>query len=177
VAPDPRRAVTRFRVQTPATVELEARSSRAVGLVLLAIGVLALGLATVWDPLRTPFRLSLVGIVGLLGAWRVLDRRVRLALSPQGIRYADWGPAVVPWEEFSGYVWTRWRQNPYLQLIPRRPSELVATFSPLGRLGHLGARWLRMPRFSIAVTPLGVSQAALDAAVARHLPRGTPIPD
>jgi hypothetical protein len=169
--------VTSSSVPESAPVELEARSSRAVGFVLLAVGGLALAVAAVWDPLRTPLRLSLVAIVGLLGAWRLLDRRVRLAITPDGIRYADWGPALVPWQEFSGYAWTRWRQNPYLQLIPRRPSELVATFSALGRLGHLGARWLRMPRFSIAVTPLDVSHAALDEAVSRHLPRGTPAPE
>lgn len=169
--------MTSSSVPGPATIELAARSSRAVGLVLLAVGGLALALAALWDPLRTPFRLSLVGIVVLLGAWRLLDRRVRLAITPDGIRYADWGPAVVPWQEFSGYTWIRWRQNPYLQLQPRRPSELVATFSPLGRLGHLGARWLRMPPFTIAVTPLDLSQAALEKAVARHLPRGTPLPE
>lgn len=160
----------------PPTPDLEVRSSRAVGFVALAIGGLGLVLAVLWEPLRGPLPLAVFGVVILVGVWRVLDRRVRLSISPDGVRYADWGPALVPWEEFSGYGWTSWRQNPYLQLIPRRPSELVATFSWLGRFSHLAAGWIRMPRFAIAVTPLDLGEAALDAAVSRYLPRATPLP-
>jgi hypothetical protein len=163
-------------VPDPPTPEFRIRSSRAVGFVALAIGGAALALAVVWPPLRRPFWLVLFAIAILVGVWRILDRRVRLAISAEGIRYADWGRAVVPWEELSGYAWTSWRQNRYLQVIPRRPTQLVATFSPLGRLAHLFAGWIRMPRFAIAVTPLDIGEAALDAAISRHLPRSAPLP-
>lgn len=155
---------------------LEVRSSRAVGAVALGIGGLALGLAIVWEPLRTPFRLSLFGAAVLIGFWGLLDRRLRLSISAEGIRYADWGRRLVPWREFSAHAWTSWRRNPYLQLIPHRPSELARTFSPIGRFNHFAAGLMRMPLFAIAVTPLAVSEADLDKAVARHLPRAAPPP-
>ncbi len=166
----------RGRAGSEPVAELEARSSRAVGFVVLGVGGLGLALAAVLELFRGPFGLFVFTLAILIGVWRLLDRKVRLAVFSDGIRYADWGPALVPWHEFSGYAWTRWRQNPYLRLVPRRPSELAATFSPVGRLNDLGARLIRMPRFAIAVTPLDVSEAALEEAIARHLPPAAPAP-
>jgi len=163
-------------LSAPPRTELQVRSSRAVGFVALAIGGAGLVLAALWEPLRGPFPLAVFGVAMLVGVWRVLDRWVRFAISADGIRYGDWGSALVPWEEFSGYTWTSWRQNRYLQLIPRRPTELVATFSLTGRLGHHGAGWVRMPRFAIAVTPLDIGEAELEKAVGQHLPRSEPMP-
>lgn len=163
-------------MSAPPKTELQIRSSRAVGFAALAIGALGLVLAVLWEPLRGPLPLAVFGVAILVGVWRVLDRRVRLEISPDGIRYADWGAALVPWEEFSGYTWTSWRQNLYLQLNPRRPSEMVASFSWVGRLNHFAAGWTRMPRFAIAITPLDLGEVDLDEAVARYLPRSEPMP-
>jgi hypothetical protein len=160
-----------------APAELEVRSSRAVGLFALALGGLGLLAAAAWEPLRSPLHLFVFAALTAVGAWRGLDRRVRLRVSAEGIRYADWGPAVIPWHEFSGYAWRTWRGSPYLQLVPRRPSELVATFSPLGRLSHAAARLVRMPAVAIAVTPLHVSARELESAVAGHLPPVEPSGD
>ena len=154
--------------------EFEVQSSRAVAVALFALGAIMLIGALLWRPLRTPRNLLLFATAIGIAVWRALDRRVRLAISADGIRYADWGGAVVPWHEFSGYRWKTWRQNPYLELVPRRPTELLATFSPVGRLNCWAARLVRMPAFAIAVTPLGVTTGDLEAAVARHLPRAGP---
>jgi len=155
-------------------VTIQVHNSRAVGLTALAIGGFGLVLAGVWEPIRSPYPLFAFTVVFFVGVWRILDRKVRLAISDEGIRYADWGPALVPWRELSGYPWKTWRRNPYLQLVPRRPSDLVARFSPVGRLNHWSARLIRMPCFAIAVTPLHVSEGDLEGAVARHLPPAGP---
>ncbi len=144
-------------------------SSRAVAVLVLAIGVICLALAALWEPLRTPYALAVFVVAALVGAWMLFDPRVRLTISDEGIRYADWGPALVPWREFSGYVWTSWRHNPYLQLIPRRPSQLVERFSRVGRFNHHLGRLVGIPSFSIAVTPLEISERELTAHVAQYL--------
>jgi len=158
----------------PAAPDLEVPCSRRVGLLALALGATALSGGMAWEPLRSPFNLLLFATLALVGAWRALDRRVRLTTSADGIRYADWGHARIPWVEFSGYRWRRWRGNPYLQLVPRRPSELVAGFSAAGRLSHRTARLIRMPVFAIAVAPLQLSETELEGAVARYLPAAAP---
>jgi hypothetical protein len=161
-------------IQSPTTgtakVKIEVRSSRTVGLIAFVIGGLGLALAAVWGPLRTPYPLFVFTIAVLVGAWRLLDRRVRLTVSDGGIRYADWGPTLIPWREFSGYAWTIWRNNPYLQLTPRRPSQLVERFSPLGKLNHHLGRIVGIPGFSIAVTPLEIPGSVLAAHIALFLP-------
>ena len=80
---------------------------------------------------------------------------------------------VVPWHEFAGYRWARWRHQPYLQLFPRRPTELVAGFSAVGKLNHFCASLVRMPPFSIGANQLEVSDRELTELTARYLPEQT----
>lgn len=150
--------------------EFRFRKSRRVALVALGIGLAGLAAVLAVDLLRKPMVIFVVAVAILAGLAAWLDRRVKLALSEAGIRYSGWGPAVVPWDEFSGYRWTSWRGQPYLQLFPRRPTELVAGFSPVGRLNHACAGWLRMPRFSVAAAGLDAPVAVLNELVARRLP-------
>ena len=149
---------------------IEARSSRELGYLAAGIGGLGLAGAAIWEPLRAFYPVLVFCVACAVGVWRILDRGVRLEVSDAGVRYADWGRIVVPWREFSGYRWCRWQGNPHLQLVPRRPSDLLAGFSFFGRLNCRAARLVRMPAFAIATTPLDVGEAELEEVVARHLP-------
>ena len=150
--------------------EAQIRGSKGAGWVALAIGIGALAVVSAVDFLRTPV-VVLPAIVATLSALALLlDRRVKLSLSPEGIRYSGWSRDRIPWEELSAYRLQRWRGQPYLQLVPRRPSELVGSFSPVGRLNHAAARLLRMPSFSIGISQLEVSESALAERIAVHLP-------
>lgn len=151
--------------------EVQIRTSKTLALFALATGGLGLAVVLVFESVRRPLVLVVVLALLLSAVLLLLDRRVKLSLSEAGIRYSRWGPAVVPWHEFAGYRWARWRHQPHLQLLPRRPSELVAGFSAYGRLNHLCYRLLRMPQFSVAAAQLEVDDSRLEELVARYLPR------
>ena len=118
---------------------------------------------------RRAYSILVFSTAFLVGAAGLLDRRARLALSPEGIRYLRWGRSVIPWQEFRGYRWTSWRGQPYLQLLPHRPAELTKRLSTLGRFEHFCARLLRAPLFAIAVVPLAASNDALEAGIGRFV--------
>lgn len=127
-------------------------------------------LAILFQVFRSPY-LIFVSVTALLwGAVGVLDRRVKLTLLDGGIRYAQWGPVVIPWQEFSAYHWSAWRKNPYLQLVPRQPIKTLESFSPLGRLNQQLARIIGVPGFSIAVTSLDVTDEELAQRIVQYLP-------
>ncbi len=141
-----------------------------MGAAVLTVGLAGAALVLTNELFHTPFFAVVCGAAILWGLIGLLDRRVQLALSDEGIRYRRWGPTVVPWHEFSGFRWVTWRHSRQLQLVARRPSELPEGFSRLGRLNHLCCRLLRMPAFSIAVPPLAIAEFELEAWVSRHLP-------
>lgn len=149
---------------------LEIRGRRRLFLLALAIGCAGLALAAASESFREPFTLFLVAVATLLGLAGLLDRRVKLTLSGAGIRYARWGPRTVSWHEFSGYRLVSWRRNRYLQLLPRRPSQLYHGFSWIGRLNDRCARLIGAPAFAIAVAPLEISEPELVDRAKRHLP-------
>ncbi len=146
------------------------RGLRAVYAFVLALGCGGLALAAAFEDFRTPFMLFVFGVATLLGLVGVLDRRIKLELSSEGIRHARWGPNVIPWTEFSGFRATAWRNNVYLQLVPRHESYVLERFSALGRFNNRCARLIGQPTFSIAVTPLAITHQQLAAALDRHLP-------
>ncbi len=150
--------------------ELQIRGNRLMFLLVLAIGCVGLALAAAFETFQGPFSLFLFVVAALLGLTGVLDRRVKLSLSKTGIRYTRWGPEILPWVEFSGYRLVTWRRNPYLQLVPHRPSELLSSLSWIGRLNNRCARLIRAPYFSIAITPLDISESDLVDYAARFLP-------
>ena len=136
---------------------------------MLAIGCVGLVLAAGIEWFREPYSVFVFLTATLVGAQGVFDRRPKLSISPRGIRYARWGGAAVPWEEFAGYRWVSWRNLPHLQLIPHRASQLAQNFSMLGRLEQFCARLLRAPSFAIAVTPLEIDEVALEDEVRKYL--------
>ena len=131
----------------------------------------ALAVVLVFESMRRPLLIVVLLALVLSGVLLLVDRRVKLVLSEAGIRYSRWGPSFVPWSEFAGYRWARWRSQPHLQLSPRRPSDLVAGFSPYGKLNHFCYRLLRMPQFSVAASQLEVDDSQLEESVARFLPQ------
>ena len=92
--------------------EVQIRRSRAGALVTVGVGVAGLAAWLLVDFLRTPFIAFLMAMTILVGLVALIDRRVKLSFSEAGIRYAGWGPAVVPWDEFSGFRWASWRRQP-----------------------------------------------------------------
>ena len=150
---------------------LIARNSRGAGLLLMAIGALGFLGAALWPPLSFPYALALFGVAALVGVWQYFDRRIKLELSPSGFRYAGWGTVKIPWREFSGFRWSSWRSNPYLQLYPRRPDHVLEQFSALGRINHSAGAMVRIPPFSVAVTPLDVAQGDIEYVLSKYLSR------
>lgn len=150
--------------------EVRIRGSRRVAAITLVVGCVGLAAVGAIDLLRKPFTVAVFVVAVLVGGLSLLDRRVKLFLSSAGVRYARWGPSTLPWHEFTSFRWATWRGQPYLQLLVRRPSHLVTTFSPLGKLNYYSSRLLRIPPFSIATIPLEVTPAVLAELIARHLP-------
>ncbi|MFQ5528227.1 MAG: hypothetical protein ACE5GX_18485 [Thermoanaerobaculia bacterium] len=153
----------------PALEEVRIRSSRRMGVFALGIGGLGLALVA-FGLLQTPLFIFAVGTLIFSGLLLLIDRRVKLVFSEAGIRYARWGPSVVPWHEFAGYRWVQWRHQSQLQLLPRRPSELVDGFSAYGKLNNFCYRLLRLPPFSIAAQQLEALNSELEEFVRRYLP-------
>ncbi len=151
--------------------EVQIRTSKAFGVFALAAGGLGLAVVLVFESMRRPLLIVALLALILSAVLLLVDRRVKLAFSEAGIRYSRWGPSVVPWHEFAGYRWAKWRHQPHLQLLPRRPTELVAGFSSYGKLNHFCYRLLRMPQFSVAASQLEVNDSQLEELVARYLPR------
>ena len=150
---------------------LHARGLRELYLLCLAVGFVGLGLVVAFEDFRDPFTIFVFVTATLLGAYGLLDRRVKLSLSRDGIRYLRWGSTVIPWHEFSAYRLVRWRSNPYVQLVPRRPERVLQNFSWLGRLNNRCARLIGQPTFSVAVTPLAITDRQLEAMIGEYLPR------
>ncbi len=157
-------------VRVPVMEEVRIRRSRRVAAVAATVGVGGLALTLAVDFVRTPLTTALCAVAVVVGVLGMIDRRVKLLLSEDGVRYSEWGSSVIPWLEFSGFRWAAWRGQPYLQLLPRRPSQLVADFSKVGRINHRSRELLRMPRFGIAVSALEVTAPRLAELVARYLP-------
>lgn len=151
--------------------EVRVRRSRKVAVLAALVGLAGLSVTLLVDFVRTPFVTVLCAVAILVGLFGMIDRRVKLRISEEGVRYSEWGPSVVPWLEFSGFRWATWRGQPYLQLLPRRTSELVAGFSKVGRINHRSQELLRIPRFSIAVNALDVKAERLEELVAEYLPQ------
>lgn len=149
--------------------EVYIRNSRKVFHVALVVGCIGLVLAGLFEIFRAPYAIVVFIVAALVGAIGVFDRQVKLTLSNSGIRYTQWGPAVIPWYEFSVYRWETWRRDPYLQLVPRRPSQLVEHFSQVGKLNHRLARIVGIPVFSIAVTSLDISEWKLAEHISQYL--------
>ena len=143
---------------------------KKIFVVVFIIGCIGLSLAVVLQVLRSPYLITVSIAAMLLGAIGILDRRVKLTLLDSGVRYAQWGPVVIPWAEFSAYRWVIWRKSPYLQLVPLHPSRVLESFSMLGKLNHRLAGMIGAPEFSIVVTPLAISDAQLAEGVAEYLP-------
>ncbi len=150
--------------------EVQIRTSRRLGVFALAASGLGVALVLAVEFMRTPLLIGAVLALMFSAILLLVDRRVKLAFSDAGIRYSSWGPSVVPWHEFAGYRWVKWRHQPQLQLLPRRPSELVAGLSPYGKFNHFCYRLLRMPPFSIAALQLEIHDSRLAELVARYLP-------
>lgn len=150
--------------------ELRVGNSRAIMAGALALGALCLLGAALFEPLRGTFKLLLFGVLFLVGLVGCLDRRIKLEITGAGVRYAGFGPAVLPWHEFSGFRWKTWRGSPYLQLTPRRPTEVLHQFSALGKLNHYAARLVGTPVFAIRVAPLAVPPDEVAAHLGAHLP-------
>ena len=150
--------------------EVQIRTSRRLGVFSLAASGLGAAVILAVEFMRIP--LLIVAVLALMFSAILLlvDRRVKLAFSDAGMRYSRWRPSVVPWHEFAGYRWVKWRHQSHLQLLPRRPSELVAGFSPYGKFNHFCYGLLRMPPFSIAASQLEVHDSRLEELVARYLP-------
>jgi hypothetical protein len=150
--------------------EVRFRRSRRLSALTLVVGCVVLVALLAIEFLRTPLLIGVCVAAVLVGAITLFDRRVQLSLSQAGVRYSRWGPAVVAWQEFAGFRRATWRGQPFLQLVPRRPSELVASFTPLGKVNHYCYRLLRMPPFGIAVMPLEVHESVLEELTAKFLP-------
>lgn len=150
--------------------EVQVRRSRRVSVLAAVVGVAGLAVTMMVDFVRTPFTMALCVVAILVGLFGAIDRRVKLGISDGGVYNAEWGPSVTPWLEFSGFRWKTWRGQPYLQLVPRRPSDLVVGFSRVGKINHRSQELLRIPRFSIAVNALDVTNDRLEELFARHLP-------
>ncbi|MCP4203091.1 MAG: hypothetical protein GY769_14310 [bacterium] len=150
--------------------EARIRRSSRVAVVAVVAGAAGLAVTLLVDFVRTPITTVLCAVAILVGLFGMIDRRIKLRISAEGLRYEDWGPSTIPWQEFSGYRWATWRGQPYLQLLPRRPTELVAGFSRVGKLNYHSGQWLRIPAFSISANPLDITTARLEALAARNLP-------
>ncbi len=153
--------------------DVYVRNSSKIFTIILVIGCIGLVLAILLQVFRSPYLIFASVTALLLGAVGVLDRRVKLTLLDGGIRYARWGPVVIPWQEFSAYRWTTWRRSPYLQLVPRQPSRTLDSYSLFGRLNHRLARIIGAPEFGIAVTALDISDAELAERISQYLPEAT----
>ena len=149
--------------------DVYVRNSSKIFTIILVIGCIGLVLAILLQVFRSPYLIYVSIAALLLGAVGIFDRRVKLTLLDGGIRYARWGPVVIPWQEFSAYRWATWRRSPYLQLVPLQPLKTLEAFSPLGRLNQQLARIIGVPEFSIAVTSLDVTDEELAERIVQYL--------
>ena len=150
--------------------EVYVRNSSKIFTMILVLGCIGLVLAIPFQLFRSAYLIFVSIAALLLGAVGICDRRIKLTLLDAGVRYAQWGPVVVPWHEFAAYRWTTWRTSSYLQLLPLRSSTLLQECSPVGRLNHRLARIIGAPVFSIAVTALDISSAELAERISHYLP-------
>jgi hypothetical protein len=105
----------------------------AARILLLALGVdvVSGGLAVYTQ--RLSFALILAGIITLWGLFLLLDRRIYLDVSPEGVWCRAWGTQRYRFDQFKT-VYPRERLlNSGLVLVPRAPAELAPTLSWWGR--------------------------------------------
>ncbi len=150
---------------------IEASNVPRVGYLAVATGILGLALAVLWEGFRTPSGIVFVATAFGAGMWRVLDRRVRLEMSADGIRYRDWGLGTFSWMEFQGFRLTTWRGNLVVQLVPRDADAVLSRFSRYGRLNQRIGRLGGFPTFGIHVAPLTVTPRQAVAVTGHYLSR------
>lgn len=150
--------------------ELQVRNSNAVFKVVLFIGAAGLVVAYFVSGARTSALVFVCQIAVLVGIAGLLDRRVKLHVSETGIRYAQWGPELIPWGQFSACRRVSWKSNAYVQLLPVMPETVLNSLSRGGKLNQRIAEMMGIPAFGIAVTPLEITEEELVNAIARYLP-------
>lgn len=136
---------------------------------MLLIGVVGLVVSLTLSGTRITALPLVSAVAALLGLVGILDRRIKLELGDAGIRYERWCPEVILWSEFSGFRCVNSRSNSYLQLMPVRPAQLRERFTLSGKLNQRLAGLIGVPTFSIAITPLDITEEKLATVFAGHL--------
>ena len=103
--------------------------------------------------------------------WRLLDRRVRLAIASDGISYRPWGEAIVPWSEIESVRFFEERAASYVDVRPRQPEVFAARLPALERLNGSVLAWAR-PRFAIDLASLDRDPEAVFALIAQRVSAG-----
>lgn len=100
----------------------ESRYNRRLGAYCAAVSAVA-ALVGWWLDHRVVIGFGAVGV--LVGLWVLLDRRVKLRVDADGIRYVGWGDIHVQWAEIAAVETRSFRGTEQICVIPRYPSQLV----------------------------------------------------
>jgi hypothetical protein len=126
--------------------EIEIPSSLRTAFVfsVMSLGVAAFGVALGSAKLIALGAAFFVG--GVATAW---DRRAKLGVSRYGLWYFRWGRTVFPWSDFHGWRLVRHGSATFLQLVPKRPEEIITRFSRWARFDKRFEAKFGQPPFSI----------------------------
>lgn len=132
-----------------------------------------------------------LGAIGFLGVLPlILDRRVQLAIGPEGLFYRPFSPQTVPWNEIKAVaiVQTHWQLGSLLRIVWRRHlrqdsinfdvsgEDRIKHGIPFYRIGALMANAPPCPLYPIIVAHLERADAASVArAITRHWKGQVPV--
>lgn len=152
-------------VDTTRVLEIRGSPAKMIGLVLLAAGMTALGVALMWMGHKEPSLLLLaIGIVAALFfgastlaiAWRAVSLKGSVVtLTPSGIRDVRVAAREIPWDRVEGIsTWSH--QGQKIMVLAVAPDvEAGLELTPI-------ARWSRGPNRSLGADGLCVSVQGLE---------------
>jgi len=104
------------------------------------------------------------GALALLGL-RVVDRRVKLRIDPEGLFCAAWTPRTIPWAEFEWFRVFEDQGFPFIEAQFKYPDQFQERLSGLSRFNSWCAKQLGKPPFYINPTQLDVGVDDVVAAL------------
>ncbi len=149
---------------------LEARYAAGTSILILAIGLVAIALNLLLYLSSSSPRIMLWVAGGVLVGlgMRILDRRVKLRIGPEGLLYAPWGKQPIYWSEFEGFDISRQGKIDVVMVRARNPDQFHSRLPLSARLDVWLNPRLGRPPLQINPTQLDVSAGEIIEALREY---------
>lgn len=112
--------------------------------------------------------LWILGVILVIAGLSALDRRVKLYIGPDGIRYADWGPKIFPWDAFERFEVVYREKDRFIVPYFKEPDQVDGAGSSSFSIESLFRPEENLPPLCIRPAPLDVGEYDIISTLESH---------